>query len=217
MKKLNMEYWERFLLNASKVFEDQKLKLCELDGAIGDGDHGTSIALGFSGAAKYLFVEKPEDIGALLQMIGKSFIDSVGGVTGIIFGTLFINLGKKAVNKKEIDISDLAEMFGSGLEMVKSRGKVKEGDKSIVDALSPAVCALEDASRNNLTSVEALILASQAADDGMEATREMEAKVGRARYQKEKSKGHIDAGAASLALIFKTLAETTNVSSGTSS
>ena len=211
MEKLSLEYWVTALLRLSEVFERQEDALCRLDGAIGDGDHGTAMALGFNVAAKRLAAEPPSDVGALARMMGNVFVSMVGGVTGIIFGTMFIDAAKAAAGKEKIDTSELAAMFDSALAGVKLRGEVKEGDKSMVDALSPVVKAFKEAAAKGLTVKEALNRAAKAADRGAEATREMAARVGRARYQKDKGIGHADAGATSVALVFRTLAETADV------
>jgi len=207
MEKLNLEYWRQSVVKLSTAFENEEDRLCSLDGAIGDGDHGTSMALGFREAVKQLSTGDASDIGRLLKITGNAFVGSVGGVTGIVFGTLFIGAGKKVEGRTELDSNDLAGMFASALETIKVRGKVQEQDKSMVDALSPAVEALKKAAENALGPDRALILAHEAAEEGMEATRGFAGKVGRARYQKEKGIGHIDAGAASTALIFGVLAE----------
>ena len=190
MAKLSFEYWRQSVLRLSAVFENEKDRLCGLDGAIGDGDHGTSMALGFSEAAKRLSESDTSDVGAVLRATGNAFVSSVGGVTGIVFGTLFISAGKAVEGKTELDSNDLAAMFSSALKAVKARGKVQEQDKSMVDALSPAVSVLREAAEEDLSPDKALILAHKAAEEGMEATRRLAAKVGRARYQKEKALLH---------------------------
>ena len=208
MSTLDLEYWKQAFVELSAAFEAEKLDLCRLDGTIGDGDHGTSMALGFKEAANRLSGDDSSGVGGLLKTVGLAFISSVGGVTGIIFGTLFVDAGKEVTEKADIDTKDLAEMFAAGLAGVKLRGKAKEGDKSMVDALAPAAKALVQASGQGLGPREALDLACRSAEQGMEATRRMHPKVGRARYQKGRAIGHIDAGAASVALMFRTLAQT---------
>ena len=206
MSTLSVEYWRESLLRLSAVFEKERDNLCRLDGNIGDGDHGASMSLGFSRIAGHLSADEFSDVGSLLAMAGNTFVNSVGGVTGIMFGTLLIEAGRKADGKADIRTGDLADMFDAALLGIQTRGKAKEGDKSLVDALAPAVTALKSADRRSLCPAEALSLASQAAERGMNATRAMAASVGRARYQKEKAIGHLDPGATSLAIFFRTLA-----------
>lgn len=208
MQTLDIEYWKQAILDAAEAIEAKKDDLCKLDGALGDGDHGSSMALGFREAAGDL--QEISDVGQTLEAVGRAFISKVGGVTGIIFGTVFAAAGKEAKSETAVGTSDLAGMFRAALDTVKARGKVTEGDKSMVDALSPAVSALEDAAAKGLSPVEALEAAANSAKEGMEATRQMVAKVGRARYQGENAVGHIDAGAASTALIFETLSTAAN-------
>jgi dihydroxyacetone kinase-like protein len=210
METLSLEFWKEALLDLTKAVENEKDHLCQLDGAIGDGDHGASMALGLREVARHFSAESFPDIGALLRMTGNTFIGSVGGVTGIIFGTLFVNAGEKAEGKTEVNTADLAAMFEFALEGIKVRGKVNEGDKSMVDALSPAVKTLKDAAQSGLKPDEALIMAKESAEQGMESTRKMLPKVGRARYQGEKGIGHIDPGAVSVVLIFRILVDTIN-------
>jgi dihydroxyacetone kinase-like protein len=208
MQTLDVQYWRRALLNVAQAVEQEKERLCQLDGAIGDGDHGTSMAAGFRLVGARLASGDFPDIGTILHTAGTTLISSVGGVTGIVFGTLFIGAAKVAEDRTETGTAELAEMFAAGLEAVQLRGKAKPGDKTMVDALAPAAEALREADEKGLSVQEALDLAHRAAREGMERTREMKARVGRARYQGEKAVGHIDAGAASVVVILASLART---------
>jgi len=203
-----MQYWRRALLDLALAVEREKERLCELDGAIGDGDHGTSMARGFGLVGARLASEDFGDIGALLRMTGTTLVSSVGGVTGIVFGTFFISAAKAAEGRTETRTAELAEMFAAGLEAVQLRGRAKPGDKTMVDALAPAAGALREADEKGLGVQAALDLARRSAREGMERTRGMKARVGRARYQGEKAVGHIDAGAASVVVILESLAST---------
>ena len=206
MNTLNLDYWNQAILDLADTFQREKDHLCQLDGAIGDGDHGAGMLRGFSEAVNKLEERPPTDVGSLLKTVGSTFVSTVGGVTGIIFGTLFMSAGRAADGKTEVTVADLAAMFTAALEAIRTRGKAAEGDKTMIDALSPAVGSLEDSSAEGLDSTEALALAAKSAERGVETTRDMLAKVGRARYQGDNARGHIDAGAASTALIFRTLA-----------
>jgi len=208
MQTLSVEYWRRALLDLAQAIEGEKERLCRLDGAIGDGDHGTSMATGFRLVGARLASGDLPDIGAILHATGTTLVSSVGGVTGIVFGSFFIGAAKAAEGKTETGTADLAAMFAAGLEAVQLRGKAKPGDKTMVDALAPAVEALRKADEKGLGVQEALEVAHRAAREGMDRTREMKAKIGRARYQGEKAVGHIDAGAASVVVILTSLAKT---------
>ncbi len=208
MATLDVHYWRRALLDVAEAIEQEKDRLCELDGAIGDGDHGTSMAMGFGLVAAKLASDDFADVGAVLRMTGSTLVSSVGGVTGIVFGTFFVSGAKPAEGKTETGTAELAEIFAAGLRAVQLKGKANPGDKTMVDALAPAAEALREADEKGLSVQQALDLARTAAREGMERTRGMTARVGRARYQGEKAVGHIDAGAASVALILASLAGT---------
>jgi phosphoenolpyruvate---glycerone phosphotransferase subunit DhaL len=208
MEKLDPAYWQKAFANLAKAFEDEKVALCQLDGAIGDGDHGASMARGFSEAlSQFPALGQPPEIAALFKTTGNAFLGKVGGVTGVIFGTFFIEAGKKAEGLAEIDLPALAAMLDGALDAVKKRGKVQEGDKSMVDAVAPAAAALKQKIERGSSLREALDALAESARQGSEATRQMAAKVGRVRYQKEKGVGHVDPGSASVAIFFRTLQE----------
>jgi dihydroxyacetone kinase-like protein len=206
MSGLDLEFWKGASRKLLEAFTAAEGRLCAYDGAIGDGDHGTSMLYGWTQADRELSGEPPSDVGELLRRTGQAFLGNVGGVTGFVFGSLFTAASEASSGAQGLDTAGLARAFAAGLSAVKQRAKVKEGDKSMVDALAPAVGALAQAAGEGRQPGEALRLASRAAAAGLEATRSMEARVGRARYQGARAVGHPDAGAASIALIFETLA-----------
>jgi dihydroxyacetone kinase-like protein len=203
MKRLELEYWLAAFRTLKQVFADAEGRLCEYDGAVGDGDHGTSMLLGFTEAERAITQRPPADIGELFQSAGVAFMGNVGGVTGVVFGTLFLSLADATAGVGALSVRELRNALADALDAVKARGKAREGQKSMIDALAPAVRALEQAEADGLQ--EALRAAARAAHDGAEATRSMQAAVGRARYQGAKAVGHIDPGAVSVAIIFDTL------------
>jgi phosphoenolpyruvate---glycerone phosphotransferase subunit DhaL len=206
MESLSRDYWQKAFTNLAVAFNDEKVSLCQLDGAIGDGDHGASMARGFSEAlGRFPALGDSPEIAALWKTAGNAFLSKVGGVTGVIFGTFFIEAGKKAEGLAEIDPPALAAMLENALDAIKKRGKVQEGDKSMIDALAPAVHALKQTTEKGSTLKEVVHSLAESARQGSEATRQMAAKVGRVRYQKEKGVGHVDPGSASVAIIFRTL------------
>ena len=208
MAELTLDYWQRAFSNLTLAFSAAKVELCQLDGAIGDGDHGASMARGFDETERALsFLTEVPDVATFFTTAGNAFLNKVGGVSGVVFGTVFLEAGKKAEGLTQIDAAALTVMLDSALQGVKRRGKVSEGDKSMIDALAPAVAALKQTSEKGADWQEMLSALSEAARRGSEATKEMAAKVGRGRYQKEKGVGHIDAGSASIAIFFRTLAE----------
>lgn len=204
------EDFRQAFLKMSEVFEEQKEYLSELDAAMGDGDHGLSMARGFKAVAERLAAapaSSETDIGALCTTVGTVLAGSIGGATGPIFGTLFLRWGSHAKGKAAVGTAELAQMFDAALQGVQTIGKAQPGDKTMVDALAPAAQAVRAAALEGLSPREALIRAAEAARRGAEATKSMQAAKGRARYQGEKSIGHMDAGAMSLTLIVETLSQ----------
>jgi phosphoenolpyruvate---glycerone phosphotransferase subunit DhaL len=207
VRTLSLEFWTRALDGLVAAFTDAEIRLCGCDGAIGDGDHGTSVLRGFREAQKRLAGAPPADCGDLFFRTGQAFIENVGGVTGIVFGSMFAAGGQAATGLSSLDACDLHRMFAAGLAAAMKRGKAAPGDKSMVDSLVPAVEALRAAAERDEQAEAALAQAARAAETGMDATIPMEAKVGRARYQPGKGAGHVDAGAASVCLLFQALAQ----------
>jgi dihydroxyacetone kinase-like protein len=203
---LGLEFWMRALDQLVAAFEEAEVRLCAYDGAIGDGDHGTSMLGGFLEAQKSLRGTPPADCGDVFRRTGRAFLDTVGGVTGVVFGSVFEAAGENAAGLNGLDAGALCRAFTAGLAAAKKRGRAAEGDKSMVDALAPAAEALRSAAENGESAGTALAHAALAAEEGTKATIQMEAKVGRARYQPGKGAGHVDAGASSVCLIFQTLA-----------
>ena len=146
-----------------------------------------------------------DDIGAALKTIGMALVSSVGGAAGPLYGTFFMQMGQAAAGRSELDLAGFVEAFDAGVQGVIKRGKAEPGDKTMVDALLPAVDALREAGGDDVG--EALERAAAAAREGMEATVPMVARKGRASYLGERSAGHQDPGATSSHLLLKTAAE----------
>lgn len=176
--------------------EEERAYLTKLDAAIGDGDHGQNLHRGLSAAVEN-FDDSNSDLTDTMRSVAMALISKTGGASGPLYGTFFMDLSKRASGKNHLDVADVAAMFRSGLEGVQRRGKAELGDKTMVDALTPAVEALEDAATHEQSLQEALEAAVEAAEDGMEATTPMQARKGRASYLGERSKGHQDPGATS--------------------
>lgn len=203
--KLDVEDVERIIERIARDIIEQEDYLTGLDSAIGDGDHGVSMARGFREAAKRMAVMEWKDIGSIFEKVGSTLVSVIGGATGPIFGTFFLKAGKVAEGKEEVDIGDLAAMFEAGLRGVTSLGRAEVGDKTMVDALQPAVMALRRASDEGATMIDAFERAAEAAREGMESTRSLVARKGKASYLGERSLGHPDPGAGSIYLIFKSI------------
>ncbi len=185
--------------------------LSSLDTEIGDGDHGFSMASGLSSFVAKLEELKDLDIGGVLGKGGFEIIRTVGGAAGAVFGTFFIGQGacyeKSLKGKEAISLSDFAAMMAEALRQVRHRGKAEPGDKTMVDALEPAVNELSASGAEHCSFAEATQRAARAARRGAEATKDMVAKRGRAANLGERSRNHIDPGAMSMALVFEAISE----------
>jgi phosphoenolpyruvate---glycerone phosphotransferase subunit DhaL len=182
---------------------EHRQELVRLDTAIGDGDHGTNMNRGMQKALEKLSVAEPADAGAVLKTVAMTLISTVGGAAGPLYGTLFLQLGNALAGETEVDLASFGAAWRKGLEGVQSRGKAELGDKTMVDALGPAVEALEQAADLD----GGLSAAAQAAQQGMHATTPLVARKGRASYLGERSADHQDPGATSTYYLFKSAAE----------
>ena len=182
---------------------EHRQELVRLDTAIGDGDHGTNMNRGMQKALEKLQASEQADPGAVLKTVAMALISSVGGAAGPLYGTLLLQMGTAMAGQEQVDLADYTAAWRKGMEGVQSRGKAQPGDKTMLDALLPAVQALEQAS--DLDS--GLSAAVTAAEQGMNATTPLVARKGRASYLGERSKDHQDPGATSTYYLFKTAAE----------
>jgi dihydroxyacetone kinase-like protein len=183
---------------------EHRVELVRLDTAIGDGDHGTNMDRGMRAALAKLDATEAENPGAVLKTAAMVLVSKVGGAAGPLYGTLFLQLGTAMGDRSEIDSAGWAQAWRRGLEGVQARGKAEPGDKTMVDALMPAVEALERAPDLDGGLGDAV----EAAERGMQATVPLVARKGRASYLGERSKDHQDPGATSTYYLFKSAAET---------
>lgn len=177
--------------------------LSKLDSFGGDGDHGTTMVRGMGIVAKTIDESKSTDIKTLLSDIGWAVMGVDGGAAGPLFGSFFNGMSEPTDGKDAIDVATLAAMFEAGLASVKTLTKAKPGDKTMIDALVPAVEAVQKAAGEGASITGALDKAARAAKEGADATRDMQARFGRAKNIGEKSVGNVDPGATSVSLIFK--------------
>lgn len=192
---------EMFIEVGEKVIESKPL-LTKIDSVIGDGDHGIGMSVGFTKANENLKEKDFITVNEVFKTIGMSMISTMGGASGVIFGTMFVGGIKGMENKNELDVTVLADIFEGSLEAIKARGKAEVGDKTMVDALQPAVETLKASAVANDTLAVALAKAEEAALDGVEATKDYVAKFGRAKSLGERAVGHQDAGATTVSIIF---------------
>jgi dihydroxyacetone kinase-like protein len=194
-----LDWMSRF---ADEMREHRK-ELVALDTAIGDGDHGTNMDRGMQKALEKMRASEQADPATVLKTVAMALVSSVGGAAGPLYGTLFLQMSTALSGQSEVDLAAFAGAWRKGLEGVQSRGKAVPGDKTMVDALLPAVEALETASDLD----GGLRAAAQAAEHGMEATTPLMARKGRASYLGERSENHQDPGATSTYYLFKSAAE----------
>jgi dihydroxyacetone kinase-like protein len=192
----------------SNVIQVNKEYLVQLDSAIGDADHGANMHRGMQASLAKLPSVADKDIGTVLKTVGMTLVSTVGGAGGPLYGTFFMQMGTAAAGKMELTLADWAAALEAGVNGVVMRGKANLGDKTMVDALTPAVTALKEAATSGASMGEALRKSAEAAEQGMQATIPMIAKKGRASYLGERSAGHQDPGATSSHMLLKVASET---------
>lgn len=182
--------------------------LTALDAAIGDADHGANMDRGLQAVLAKLSSDASPDIGALLSRVGSTLISTVGGASGPLYGTLFLQMGTAARGKRELGLEEWTLALQRGVDAVARLGKAQVGDKTMLDALVPALGALRAAGSTGATVAAALAEAERAAREGMLSTIPLVARKGRASYLGERSAGHQDPGATSAHLLLRAAAET---------
>jgi len=187
---------------------EQRAYLTELDSAIGDADHGANMARGMAAVWDKLEAGTPPTADELFKSVGMTLVTSVGGASGPLYGTFFLRMGMTAGAVAEFDGAALAAALRAGLDGIVARGKAEAGDKTMFDALAPALDALDAALAVGTAVPAAVAMAADAAEAGRDATEPLVARKGRASYLGERSAGHLDPGSASSALLMRTLADT---------
>ncbi|WP_138734502.1 dihydroxyacetone kinase subunit DhaL [Modestobacter excelsi] len=184
----------------ARSIAEHKDELTALDSAIGDADHGANMDRGMSAAVAALEASPPADPAALLKQVGMTLVSKVGGASGPLYGTFFLRMAG-ALGPDPADDQTFARALRAGLDGVIARGKAEPGDKTMLDALTPACDALEAALAEGQPFGAALTAAAAAAGEGRDATVPLVARKGRASYLGERSAGHQDPGATSTALL----------------
>ena len=190
----------------SQVITENKDYLTDLDSAIGDADHGANMDRGFQAVLAKLPAVEDKDIGTIFKTVGMTLISTVGGAAGPLYGTFFIQAGNELKGKIELTLTDWAAALDAATSGVVNLGKASVGDKTMVDALTPAVQTLNGTSGKELSMSEALKKSAKAAEEGMIGTIPLVARKGRASYLGERSAGHQDPGATSSFLLLDTAA-----------
>ena len=200
---------ERLILAAAGRVSDHQDELSRLDAVAGDGDHGVNMATALTEAAKRVEESHETTPGNVFRITGRAFHDTVGGAAGALFGAFFGAVGGH-LNRSSVpsEAADLVAGLEKGLARVMRIGKVSTGEKTMVDALAPAVEDARIASGDGASLAGMLAAAARAARRGARSTASMEPRAGRARYARERSIGTEDPGACTVALIFEAWAET---------
>ncbi|WP_159765676.1 dihydroxyacetone kinase subunit DhaL [Streptomyces sp. HM190] len=201
---LDADFFRRWMTATAASVEREADRLTALDSPIGDADHGSNLHRGFTAVRSVLEKEAPDTPGGVLVLAGRQLISTVGGASGPLYGTLLRRTGKALGDAAEVSDTDLASALRTGVEAVMALGGAAPGDKTMIDALVPAVDALD----------RSFAAARTAAEEGALATTPLQARKGRASYLGERSIGHQDPGATSAALLVAALADTAEVSRG---
>ncbi|MFI7016596.1 dihydroxyacetone kinase subunit DhaL [Streptomyces sp. NPDC050164] len=194
---LDADFFRRWMTVTAASVDREAERLTALDSPIGDADHGSNLHRGFTAVAAALEKEAPGTPGGILTLAGRQLISTVGGASGPLYGTLLRRTGKALGDAAEVSAEQLAEALRAGVDAVMTLGGAAPGDKTMIDALVPAVDALGDS----------FAAARTAAEEGAVATTPLQARKGRASYLGERSIGHQDPGATSAALLVAGLAE----------
>ena len=204
---MNTARLTEMIMRLGQVIEANRDYLTDLDRAIGDADHGINMSKGFRAVADKLQAAPQADPTAVFKTVGMTLISTVGGASGPLYGTAFLRAGAAVTGKAELHRDELLAVTEAALTGIKERGKAELGDKTIVDALQPAVESLRASLQNGATTADAARAAAEAARRGAEGTKEYAARKGRASYLGERSIGHQDPGATSTTLMLEAVAE----------
>lgn len=207
MSSLDTKQMAAIIEGMAKKIEAEKDYLTQLDNEIGDGDHGINLARGFEAVEKKLPFLAGGDIGALLKGVGMQLVSTVGGASGPLYGTAFMKAGMACKGLTELDGPAFVKAMEAAVDGIKMRGKATEGEKTMLDALCPALKVMQDEVAAGKSLKEALQDAAAAAEKGVEYTKTIIATKGRASYLGERSLGHQDPGATSSLYLLQVLAE----------
>ncbi|WP_369255548.1 dihydroxyacetone kinase subunit DhaL [Streptomyces sp. R35] len=194
---LDADFFRRWMTVTASAVDREAQRLTELDSPIGDADHGTNMQRGFTAVVAALEKEAPDTPGGVLTLAGRQLISTVGGASGPLYGTLLRRTGKTLGDAAEVTEEQFTDALRTGVDAVMALGGAAPGDKTMIDALVPAVDALADS----------FATAKAAAEEGAVATTPLQARKGRASYLGVRSIGHQDPGATSSSLLIAALVE----------
>lgn len=199
---LDAAWARRWIESSAADIAEQRDYLVDLDRAIGDGDHGENMDRGFKAAVEALGQAQPASVAEVLKTVAKTLMSTVGGAAGPLYGTAFLR-ASKAAGDGNLDGAGVAAVIAGALDGIQARGKATTGEKTMVDAWTPALEAARAAAESGSDPAAVLEAAATAAESGAAATEPMRATKGRASYLGERSIGHLDPGAVSTSLILR--------------
>jgi dihydroxyacetone kinase-like protein len=203
---VDLDAFQKWMRQFASTVHDNAQELTQLDSAIGDADHGSNMDRGMKAVVGALDSGSFDSADALFKKVGMTLVSTVGGASGPLYGTFFLRFGGALQGVSEVSASDLGAALRAGVEGIVSRGKAEVGDKTMVDAWSPALEAYDDAAPEGVAA--ALTAAAGAAAKGRDATTPLVARKGRASYLGERSAGHQDPGATSTTMLIESAAAT---------
>ncbi|MFC8039840.1 dihydroxyacetone kinase subunit DhaL [Paenarthrobacter sp. NPDC057355] len=204
---LDVKWTQDWLKLSAKAMAEHRVELIELDRAIGDSDHGENMDRGFQAVLQKLDESPPETPGAALKAAAMALMSKVGGAAGPLYGTAYLRAATSLGDTVDVDSEALAAALAAARDGVVARGKAEPGDKTMIDAWTPAVEAAAKAASEGAEPSAVLEAAAKAAEEGAKATDPLVARKGRASYLGDRSAGHRDPGAASTALLLRAAAE----------
>ncbi len=205
MDRLNINQVKEMILFIAQEIIDNKSYLTEVDLKIGDGDHGIGMETGFLNVQKVIGPKAYGSVNELFRDVGMAMLNSMGGASGVIFSTVFLGGQKDTGNADELTAEEFVKMMEKSLMMIKRRGKAELGDKTMVDAFEPAICAMSEYIADKKDFSGMLSAGETAAEQGMQATKNHIARFGRAKSLMERSIGYQDAGATSVYIMFRAM------------
>lgn len=197
-----------WLHHAATLLDEHKACLTDLDAAIGDADHGVNIARGFNTVAQKIAAQPSQSLGLLFKTAGMTLMSAVGGASGMLYGNFFLKAAAVAGDRSTLDDADLLAVLEAGRDGIVQRGRAELGDKTMIDAWTPALATLREALAAEQPLTTALTRCAATAQQAMAATIPLQARKGRASYLGERSVGHQDPGATSTYLLLRSLSET---------
>jgi dihydroxyacetone kinase-like protein len=193
----------------ARLIDENAQHLSDLDAAIGDADHGINMQRGMTAVLAQLDESPPADMAGLCKQVGMTLVKSVGGASGPLYGTFFLRMAPALGSDDTVSASDFAKALRAGVDGVVQRGRAEASDKTMFDALAPALDAMDSALEGGADLAGSLAAAASAAEKGRDATESMIARKGRASYLGQRSVGHVDPGATSAALLIAAAATAT--------